>query len=405
MKKITQALERIIRPAYNIAQSFYRFYHLIKTAIGFPRHYVLPRRFYIDDEIYQAELKEIFYKRWIFAGLTNELDQDRSWIRKKIGLKEILIIRDGDQYSALENICPHKNIRFFDTDKGYGPLVCGYHAWSFNPDGSNKAIPFEIKSYKFNSKQKEMSCMTKYDVSILGSFIFVKLSKNKYRIEDQFDTYIIKSLKLISKMLDQKNYVTSQEIRPFNWKLNFENLRDALHPAVLHSKTLAKDIDFSAQYEESDSLHKKIGLWLHLKYASSLSKDGESKSKEKGYLDDIATPALGDGYYNWLLFPNFHMATPDGGRSYNIEFLNPIGAGTTEISHCFVVNRLKKEGENITELLNQRMIWSRPVLEEDYWALENIQKALQFTEREQNVGAYEHYNINIANIYRRLIKK
>ena len=50
-------------------------------------------------------------------------------------------------------------------------------------------------------------------------------------------------------------------------------------------------------------------------------------------------------------------------------------------------------------------MWSRPVLEEDYWALENIQKALQFTEREQNVGAYEHYNINIANIYRRLIKK
>jgi phenylpropionate dioxygenase-like ring-hydroxylating dioxygenase large terminal subunit len=404
MKKTTQTLKQIIRPAYDIVQTLYSFYHLTKSAIGFPRHYVLPRKFYIDDEIYQAELKEIFYKRWIFAGLTSELDQDRSWVRKKIGLKEILIVKDGGQYSALENICPHKNIRFFDTDKGYGPLVCGYHAWSFNPDGSNKAIPFEIKSYKFNAKQKEMSCMTKYDVSILGSFIFVKLSKNKYRIEDQFDDYIIKSLKLISKMLD-KNYKTFKEARPFNWKLNFENLRDALHPAVLHSKTLAKGVDFSAQYEESEPLHKKIGLWVRLKHASSLSKDGENKSKEKGYLDDLATASLGSGYYNWLLFPNFHMATPDGGRSYNIEFLNPISANETEIYHYNIINRLKLKDEETIRILDRRMEEGRPILEEDYWALENIQKALQFTEREQNVGAYEHYNVNIANIYRRLIKR
>ena len=403
MKKMSEILKNIARPIYRLVQAMYRFYYFFKSFIGFPRHYVLPRKFYLDEEIYQAELNEIFYKRWIFAGLTNELDQERSWVRKKIGLKEILIVRDGDQFTALENVCPHKNIRFFDKDKDYGPLVCGYHAWSFNSDGSNKAIPFEIKSYKFGKKQKEMSCMKKYDITILGNFIFVKLTKNRFAIEDQFDTYIIKSLRLISKMLD-KNYRTFQETRPFNWKLNFENLRDALHPAVLHSSTLAKGVDFSAQYEECEPLYKKIGLWLHLKHTSSLSKDGESKSKEKGYLDDIATPSLGNGYYNWLLFPNFHMATPDGGRSYSIEFLNPTGPGMTDIYHYNIINKLKTK-EDTNKILSQRMEEGRPVLEEDYWALENVQKALPFTEREQNVGVYEHYNINIANIYRRLIRK
>jgi hypothetical protein len=76
----------------------------------------------------------------------------------------------------------------------------------------------------------------------------------------------------------------------------------------------------------------------------------------------------------------------------------------TDIYHFNIINKLKTK-EDTNKILSQRMEEGRPVLEEDYWALENVQKALPFTEREQNVGVYEHYNINIANIYRRLIRK
>ena len=42
-------------------------------------------------------------------------------------------------------------------------------------------------------------------------------------------------------------------------------------------------------------------------------------------------------------------------------------------------------------------------MDEDYEACEEVQIALGFTDREQNIGAYEHYNVNIASMYRKLI--
>jgi len=397
MKKI---IKKKISKAFQIVNRGYQFakYHL-----GFVRNYILPRRFYTDPDILNAEHQRLFGGMWIFAGLTFELRTEKSWMRKKIGKKEVLITQENGEYFAIENVCPHKNIKFFDEEYGEKPLTCRYHAWSFHPDGSSKRIPFEDRSYKLGVKQKSMACMNRYDIKVVGIFIFVKLTKNGMTFEKQFDPAIIKSLKLISKMLLNK-YGTFFEIRNFNWKMNFENLRDSLHPAVLHSTTLAKEVDFSSQYEDVPALHKMLGR-LPLHHTSSFTMDGANKPDKKGHLDNLIRPSLPNGYYNWLLFPNFHMATPDGGRSYSIEVHNPIAPDKTEISHYVLINKPYSDDALLDEIIEHRLRGLRPVLEEDYSACERVQEALSFTDREQNVGCYEHYNANIASLYRRVIKE
>jgi hypothetical protein len=99
------------------------------------------------------------------------------------------------------------------------------------------------------------------------------------------------------------------------------------------------------------------------------------------------------------------MATPDGGRSYSIEIHNPIAPGKTEISHYVIVNKPYSDDALLEEIIEQRLRGLRPVLEEDYQACERVQHAIKFTEREQNIGCYEHYNANIASLYRRIIKQ
>jgi hypothetical protein len=259
------------------------------------------------------------------------------------------------------------------------------------------------RSYKFEDKQKELANMTKFETTVIGAFIFVKMRKSSMTVEKQFDPAIIKSLKLMSKMLLDK-YGTFFEVRDFNWKMNFENLRDSLHPAVLHSSTLGKEVDFSAQYQDVPPMHKMLGR-LPLHHASSFTKDGENVKGKKGHLDDLIKPSFPNGYYNWLLFPNFHMATPDGGRSYSIEVHNPIEAGRTEISHYVIVNRPFSDDAMLEEIIEHRLRGLRPVLEEDYQACERVQHAIKFTDREQNIGCYEHYNANIATLYKKIIKK
>lgn len=388
---------------HSILQQLYQVFETIKYKLGFVRHYILPRKFYTAHEILDAEYKHIFYGLWIFAGLTIELKTPKTWLRKKIGKKEILITQNDGKLFAVENVCPHKNIKLFDEDFGERPLVCRYHAWSFNADGSNRRIPHHDRSYKFSPKQMEMSCLTKYEITTIGIFIFVKLNSKFLPIENQLDSITLKSLRLISKLIGSK-YGTSSEIRKFNWKMNFENLRDSLHPAVLHSTTLATHMDFSSQYEDLAPLHTLLKR-ISLPEASYFAKDGESKSGKKEHLDGLIRQALGNGYYNWVLFPNFHMATPDGGRSYSIEVHNPIAPDSTEISHYILVNKPFSDDALIDEIIEHRFRGLRSVLDEDYQACEKVQEALGFTDREQNIGGYEHYNANIASLYRRIIKK
>ena len=61
----------------------------IRLLLDGPRESILPRKFYIDDSIFELEKKRIFNKLWLFIGLTNELPVSGCWIIKKVIHKEI----------------------------------------------------------------------------------------------------------------------------------------------------------------------------------------------------------------------------------------------------------------------------------------------------------------------------
>ena len=364
----------------------------------------LPRDFYISEEIFSRENEKIFSNLWIFAGLTNELPDHGSWMVKRIGLTEVLIVKDKETYYAHENVCPHRNKQLMIEEYGKGPLVCGYHAWSFRNDGGLRKIPNFETSYLLTVDQLHDACLTSYKITTLGNFLFVNLSENPMPLEKQFSPKIIKSLKLLSLRL-HNSYVSMNEERAFNWKLNFENLRDSMHPPVVHAKTLAKNVTFFGVQEKQVPLRKSIKR-LSLIDCSYFNKDGEPKKGKKGVIDDQIKPSFGRGYYNWVLFPNFHMASPDGGRTYYIEVHRPASPGRTSIQHYVVSNRPNDPDDFfLEELLQHRLDGTRPVMEEDYAICEQVQKTLPNTKREQNIGAYEHYNANISAAYRNIMRR
>ena len=160
---------------------------------------------------------------------------------KKVINKEILVTYDGSRYYAVENVCPHKNMRLKSEKLGKGPLFAATTLTFI--DGSLMKIPGFDKSYLLTDSQMKRTCLKSFQIKQVGNFLFINLDTDP-AFEKQFDTKIIRSLKLLSHKLSPE-IGTFFEIRKFNWKLNFENLRDAMHPAVVHASTLAKDVDFS----------------------------------------------------------------------------------------------------------------------------------------------------------------
>lgn len=361
---------------------------------------ILQNKYYVSDKIYQRELKQLFYKLWIFVGISTEIPKDKSWMLRKIGPKEVILFRDGEEIRCFENVCAHKNMRICSSEFGRGVLACPYHGWVYEPGGELRKVPFENQSYKYSENELNSLGLNAYKVTLLGSMIFVCLSKAPIKIERQFPSYILRSLKLTSKGWSSHVHHSCEE-RNFNWKLNFENLRDPLHPLFLHQKSLASEVDFSSSFSEFPPVEKGL-VFTRLPNISTFSLDGKSKSNSLPSYDKMFRRNFSEGYYNWLLFPNFHMASPDGGRTFNLEVFNPIAADKVEIKKFWVMNKPRKE-INATEFLEQREVAGRQVLDEDFDANEEVQKALTTADTNAYVGAYEAWNINIARAYKRLM--
>ena len=86
-------------------------------------------------------LKNIFSKQWVFVGHTSRIPSVGDYFLFEIGKESIIIIRDkNSNVYAHFNVCRHRGSRVCLEGQGNTKLlVCPYHAWSYNLDGSIKS--------------------------------------------------------------------------------------------------------------------------------------------------------------------------------------------------------------------------------------------------------------------------
>ena len=101
-----------------------------------PGH-TLPRALYVDPDIYQLDLRHIFYAHWLFIGHDCELARPGDYITAQVGDYPILVVRDRQgALRAFHNTCRHRGSRICSQPKGSAVrLVCPYHNWSYDLDG------------------------------------------------------------------------------------------------------------------------------------------------------------------------------------------------------------------------------------------------------------------------------
>ncbi len=100
--------------------------------------YSLDQAFYTDPDVYQHDLDNIFYRDWLFAIPTCELEKAGSYVTHTVGDYRIVIVRGADnQIRAFHNTCRHRGSVLCKAEKGHVPkLVCPYHQWTYELDGS-----------------------------------------------------------------------------------------------------------------------------------------------------------------------------------------------------------------------------------------------------------------------------
>jgi nitrite reductase/ring-hydroxylating ferredoxin subunit len=113
----------------------------VRFPITSPLHVAAPR--YYDRDFYQLEKEYLWPRTWQMACRLEEIPDPGDWVEYEICDQSIVIVRQGDHsVKAFHNRCPHRATQLC---KGVGrapagQLVCPFHGWRFNLDGTNSRV-------------------------------------------------------------------------------------------------------------------------------------------------------------------------------------------------------------------------------------------------------------------------
>ena len=87
--------------------------------------------------------------QWYVAGWSHEFSRDKALARDICGEPVALYRSESGEPRAVFNRCPHRGTMLYGDRSGNvgKSIICSYHSWQFDTDGSCKAIPLD-KGYQ-----------------------------------------------------------------------------------------------------------------------------------------------------------------------------------------------------------------------------------------------------------------
>ena len=92
---------------------------------------------YTDPRIFADELARIWYRTWVYVGHLSEIPEPGDYVRKNIGLQDVIMTRDADgRVHLLLNRCAHRANLVCEAGRGNSKSFrCPYHGWTYRNTG------------------------------------------------------------------------------------------------------------------------------------------------------------------------------------------------------------------------------------------------------------------------------
>ncbi|MGH7085987.1 MAG: aromatic ring-hydroxylating oxygenase subunit alpha, partial [Acetobacteraceae bacterium] len=193
------------------------------------RQYTLPRPFYTAPEFYDRDLKGVFERRWIFAGLECELAAPGQYLVLSIAGNSVVVLRDNEgKIAAFFNTCRHRGSTICPPGRGkMRMLTCPYHQWTYNLQG--KLVHAGEMQAEFDRSEIGLKPVA---LATFEGLIFVSLADEPPDFSEFSATL---GPWLTPHGLRSAKLAWSEDIViNANWKLVIENSRECYHCAARH---------------------------------------------------------------------------------------------------------------------------------------------------------------------------
>lgn len=353
----------------------------------------MPREFYTDPEVFEEDLRRVFYRNWLFAGHACEIPDPGDYFVMEVGEEPLRIVRDkSGEIHAHFDVCRHRGSRLSACERGNSrALVCPYHQWVYALDGSLTGA--RLMGENFDRSRYRLRSAALRNVAGL---LFVCLSPEeapdfepaRRAIEPQLRPHGLERAKVAAR----HRYEVAA-----NWKVLVENNRECYHCQVSHPEFCASNYDLglpgdsrhNQKYEAH--LRQETARWEGLGLApADVSFPGGSFYRvsrlplKEGFLTEssdggLTAPLMGDltdprtGSLRLITLPNL-WAHANCDYAMTTRLL-PLDAERTRVDVCFLVREDAVEGRDYDP---ERVahVW-KATSEEDWELCENNQAGIR----------------------------
>jgi phenylpropionate dioxygenase-like ring-hydroxylating dioxygenase large terminal subunit len=200
----------------------------------FERARAMPRGVYTSAEFLKAELESVFARGWVSVGRASGLRAPGDYIAYELAGQPILVLRDSEgRLRAMSNVCRHRMSTLVEGRGSARALVCPYHGWTYNLDGTLRAAPAMTRNVGFCKDDYRLPAVRCEEW--LG-WIMVTLNSQAPAVAER--------LREVEELIDDfamETYVeTFRETHRWdtNWKVLAENFMESYHLPVCHSGTI-----------------------------------------------------------------------------------------------------------------------------------------------------------------------
>jgi phenylpropionate dioxygenase-like ring-hydroxylating dioxygenase large terminal subunit len=214
------------------------------AALPFSDARAMPPDVYTSPEVLAAEQQNLFRKEWICVGRASAIAEPGAYLTYELAGQPIIVLRDSSgTVRAFSNLCLHRVSLLLEGRGSVSAIVCPYHAWSYNLDGSVRGAPHMERTTGFC---KDDHRLPELRVDVWLGWIYVTL--------DPDVAPVAKRLRRLSNLIGRYHmeaYVeTFREEHAWktNWKLLAENFMESYHLPLLHRATVGP----ASKIEEMD---------------------------------------------------------------------------------------------------------------------------------------------------------
>jgi len=277
----------------------------------------IPASWYIDERLYQRELRTVFSRSWQLLARVDQLKTPGQFVTAEVGNEPLVVVRCQDNLlRGFFNVCRHHAAAVMTEAEGSAAqLRCPYHGWTYTLDGELKGTPDFAGVCNFNRADYGLVPVA---TDVWENWVFARLDHPLagQSLADFLSADLINQIRPLQ--LNRLHWLERRHYQfDCNWKVFVDNYLDGgYHVPYLH-KGLDSVLDYSRYLIEN-------GERFCLQWSPLVSEGAE-----------VQTGAVRQGdraLYYWI-YPNFMINYYDGVMDTNLVI--PRGVDQTEVIFDF----------------------------------------------------------------------